>query len=139
MYSGDKILLCKRAIHPRKGYWTLPAGFMEEGETVEAGAMREAEEEARATIRIDRLLGVYSVTHISQVHIMYRAELVSDISPGPESLEVGLFDWRDIPWRNLAFPTIIWALTAYAETRNKHDFPPFTNPPGIKPPQLYET
>ena len=107
--KGSKILLCRRAIDPRKGFWTLPAGFMEQGETVEEAARREAREEANAEIRIDRILAVYSVPRISQVQIMFRAELVSDISPGPESLEVELFDWRDIPWSNLAFPTVLWA------------------------------
>lgn len=128
--SGGKIVLCRRAIDPRKGFWTLPAGFLEEGESVEEGAKREAMEEANAVIEIDRLLGVYSVPRISQVQVMYRARLVSDISPGPESLEVGLFAWPDIPWRNLAFPTVVWALTHYAATRERDDFAPFANPPG---------
>jgi len=126
--QGDKILLCRRAIEPRRNFWTLPAGFMEEGESVEEGAMREAMEEANARIEIDRLLAVYSVPRISQVQIMYRAKLVSDVSPGPESLEVGLFDWKDIPWSELAFPTVVWALTHFAETRELSDFAPFSNP-----------
>ena len=130
--KGSKILLCRRAIDPRKGFWTLPAGFMEQGETVEEAARREAREEANAEIRIDRMLAVYSVPRISQVQIMFRAELVSDISPGPESLEVELFDWRDIPWSNLAFPTVLWGLTHYAETRSKTVFAPFSNPPGTE-------
>ena len=130
--KGSKILLCRRAIDPRKGFWTLPAGFMEQGETVEEAARREAREEANAKIRIDRILAVYSVPRISQVQIMFRAELVSDISPGPESLEVELFDWRDIPWSNLAFPTVLWGLTHYAETRSKTVFAPFSNPPGTE-------
>ena len=130
--SGEKILLCKRAIEPRKGFWTLPAGFMEEGESVEEGAAREAMEEANAKIEIDRLLAVYSVPRISQVQVMYRAKLVSDISAGPESLEVGLFDWKDIPWKDLAFPTVVWALTHFAETRKMDNFAPFANPPGTE-------
>ena len=105
---------------------------MEQGETVEEAARREAREEANAEIRIDRILAVYSVPRISQVQIMFRAELVSDISPGPESLEVELFDWRDIPWSNLAFPTVLWGLTHYAETRSKTVFAPFSNPPGTE-------
>lgn len=128
--SGEKILLCKRAIEPRLGYWTLPAGFMEEGESVEQGAAREAMEEANARIEIDRLLAVYSVPRISQVQIMYRAKLVSDISAGFESQDVGLFDWKDIPWKDLAFPTVVWALTHFAETRHMEAFAPFANPPG---------
>ncbi len=128
--AGEKLLLCRRAIEPRKGFWTLPAGFLEEGESVEDGARREALEEANAVIGIDRLLAVYSVPRISQVQIMYRARLVSDISPGPESLEVALFAWQDIPWRELAFPTVVWALTHHAETRLSDSFAPFANPPG---------
>lgn len=128
--KDGKILLCKRAIEPRIGYWTLPAGYMEEGESVEDGAKREAFEEANAIIEVDSLLAVYSVPRISQVQIMYRAKLVSEISPGPESLEVGLFDWKDIPWRELAFPTVVWALTHYAQIRHLEAFAPFANPPG---------
>ena len=128
--KGDLILLCKRAIEPRKGYWTLPAGFMEEGESVEDGARREALEEACAQIEIDRLLAVYSVPRIAQVQIMFRARLVSDIAPGPESEEVKLVHWKDIPWSQLAFPTVVWALTHFAETRHQDAFAPFANPPG---------
>ena len=127
---GEQILLCKRAIEPRRGFWTLPAGFMEEGESVEDGARREALEEACAEIEIDRLLAVYSVPRIAQVQIMFRARLLSAIAPGPESLEVKLVDWRDIPWSQLAFPTVVWALTHFAETRTQDAFAPFANPPG---------
>lgn len=109
-----KFVLCRRAIHPRKGFWTLPAGYMEERETVEAGAAREAMEEACAKIEIDGLLAMYSVPHISQVHLMFRARLAApELAPGPESLEVGLFAWDDIPWGELAFPSIKWALDHY--------------------------
>ena len=128
--QGDLILLCKRAIEPRKGFWTLPAGFMEEGESVEEGAMREAREEACADIAIDGLLAVYSVPRIAQVQIMFRARLLSGIAAGPESEEVMLVPWRDIPWSQLAFPTVVWALTHFAETRHKPAFVPFANPPG---------
>lgn len=127
--KGDKFLLCRRAIAPRIGYWTLPAGFMEEGESVEQAAMREAMEEANATLKLDRLLAIYSIPRLSQVQIMYRAELVSDISPGVESQDVALFEWKDIPWRELAFPSVVWALTQYAKVRGLKDFAPFTNPP----------
>jgi ADP-ribose pyrophosphatase YjhB (NUDIX family) len=129
---GDLILLCKRAIEPRKGFWTLPAGFMEEGESVEESARREAREEACADIEIDRLLAVYSVPRISQVQIMFRARLMSDIAPGPESEEVKLVAWKDIPWSELAFPTVVWALTHYAKTRHDEAFAPFANPPGTE-------
>ena len=130
--SGDQILLCRRAIDPRKGFWTLPAGFMELGETAEGAAAREAMEEACARIEIDRILSVYSVPRIGQVQIMFRANLASAIAPGPESLEVALFDWADIPWAELAFPTVVWALTHFAQTRGQEGFAPFLNPPGTE-------
>jgi ADP-ribose pyrophosphatase YjhB (NUDIX family) len=130
--KGGKILLCKRAIDPRKGFWTLPAGFMEVGETVEQAARREAQEEANAEIRLGQVLAVYSVPRIAQVHVMFRAELLSDISPGPESEEADLFAWKDIPWANLAFPTVVWALTHFASIRNQAVFPPFANPSGTE-------
>lgn len=128
--KGEQILLCKRAIEPRKGFWTLPAGYMELGETVEEAAQREAREEACADIKIDRMLATYSIPRIGQVQIMFRATLESDFSAGPESLEVQLFDWKDIPWSELAFPTVVWALTHYAETRHSSDFVAFGNPAG---------
>jgi len=125
----DQILLCKRAIEPRLGYWTLPAGYLELGETVEEGAVREAYEEARANLRLDRLLATYSVPRISQIQIMFRATLKTpDISAGPESEAVGLFNWDDIPWEEIAFPTVGWALRHYYETRDQTDFAPFSNP-----------
>jgi ADP-ribose pyrophosphatase YjhB (NUDIX family) len=128
--KGNRILLCKRAIEPRLGFWTLPAGYMELGETVEEAARREAREEACADIRIDSMLATYSIPRIGQVQIMFRAELESDIKPGPESLETRLLEWKDIPWSELAFPTVVWALTHYAETRHRRSFIPFGNPPG---------
>ncbi len=128
--KGEQILLCKRDIEPRKGFWTLPAGFMELGESVEEAAQREAQEEALADIEIDRLLAVYSVPRIGQVQVMFRARLLGDYGVGPESQEVELVDWKDIPWSELAFPTVVWALTHYAETRHLTSFAPFANPPG---------
>lgn len=128
--TGKQILLCKRAIEPRKGFWTLPAGFMELGESVEEAAQREAQEEALADIEIDRLLAVYSVPRIGQVQVMFRARLLGDYGVGPESQEVKLVGWKDIPWSELAFPTVVWALTHYAETRHQETFAPFANPPG---------
>lgn len=130
--DDGRILLCKRAIEPRKGYWTLPAGFMELGETVEQAAMREAVEEACAKIEIQQMLASYSVPRIGQVQIMFTAKLVSDIAVGPESEEVGLFEWKDIPWSELAFPTVVWALTDFAKVRHEGPFPPFSNPPGTE-------
>ncbi|MCI4643990.1 MAG: NUDIX domain-containing protein [Hyphomonadaceae bacterium] len=128
--SGEQILLCRRAIEPRRGFWTLPAGFMELGESVEEAAAREAMEEACAKIEIRRTLSIYSVPRIGQVQVMFIADLASDIAAGPESEEVALFDWADIPWAELAFPTVVWALTHYAETRGRENFAPFVNPPG---------
>jgi len=89
----DKLLLCRRAIEPRRGYWTIPAGYMEENETTQEGAAREAREEACASIEVGALLGVYNIPRISQVHMIYRAALTSpDIAAGVESLEVSLVD-----------------------------------------------
>jgi ADP-ribose pyrophosphatase YjhB (NUDIX family) len=121
---GEKILLCKRRIHPRAGFWTLPAGFLELNESTEEGAKREAWEEARAKIEIDALLGVYNIIRLSQVQMMYRARLiVPEIDAGPESLEVGLFDWSEIPWDNLAFPSVHWALAEFDRRRGQAHFP----------------
>ena len=129
--SGDQVLLCRRSIDPQKGKWTIPAGFLEMGEAPHEGAIREAREEACAAIEIIDLLGVYSVRRISQVHMMYRAKLVgSEFSPGLESLEVKLFDWADIPWDELAFPSVHWVLAHHKEVKGKTSFAPFTNPPG---------
>lgn len=128
---GAKILLCRRAINPRKGFWTLPAGFMELHESAEVGAAREAWEEANARIEIDALLAAYTIQRLSQVQLIYRARLVDpNISAGIESLEVGLFDYADIPWDDLAFPSVRWALTQYAEVKDRTSFPAFSNPPG---------
>ena len=124
-----RILLCRRAIDPRKGFWTLPAGFLEEHETPEAGARREAKEEAQAEIVLDALLAVYSVPHISQVQLMYRGRLaVPEFAPGPESLETRLFDWNELPWNELAFPSVKWALEHYRQSREMDVFAPFSNP-----------
>ncbi|MGQ9369802.1 NUDIX domain-containing protein [Azospirillum sp. ST 5-10] len=125
----ERILLCRRAIAPRRGFWTLPAGFMEERETTVAGAMREAWEEARARIAVDTLLAVYDIPRISQVQLIFRARLVDpDIGAGPESEEVGLFLWDEIPWRDIAFPTVHWALREHRERRGRADFAPAVNP-----------
>lgn len=129
--SGEHILLCRRAINPRKGFWTLPAGFMELHESAEAGAMREAWEEARAQIAIDQLLAAYTIPRLSQVQLIYRARLTDPaISAGPESLEVGLFTWEQIPWDELAFPSVRWALTQFDSVRDRAQFPAFSNPAG---------
>ncbi len=107
----DKVLLCKRAIEPRAGYWTIPAGFMEMRESTEQGAIRETMEEANARIEIIDLLAIYNVVRLSQVQIFYRARMLSrDFAAGVETLELDLFDWSDIPWDDLAFPTVHWIL-----------------------------
>lgn len=125
----DKFLMCRRAIEPRCGFWTLPAGYLENHETTEAGACREAQEEACADIAIESLLAVYNIPRISQVQLMHVARLTSlDIAPGPESTEVGLFTWDEIPWDALAFPSVLWALHHYREIERREAFPPFQNP-----------
>ncbi len=131
VHHDGRILLCRRAINPRKGFWTVPAGFMELEETVSEAAIREAREEACANIIIDRVLAVYSIPRISQVQIMHVARLKEPaIAPGEESLEVELFDWEDIPWNELAFPSVRWALDQFRQVVDRDDFPAFTNPPG---------
>ena len=117
---GDKILLCKRAIEPRCGLWTLPAGFMENHETVAEAAARESMEEANAKAGKLDLFGVFSLPHISQVYLMFRGELLSeDVSPGVESLQTGLFEIDDIPWGELAFPVVTRCLKLYIETMSQ--------------------
>ena len=110
---GDQVLLCRRAIEPRYGFWTLPAGFMENGETVEQAARREAIEEANAEAAGLQLFGVFSMPYISQVYLMFCGELIGDFSPGDESLEVGLFRQDEIPWSELAFPVVGCSLELY--------------------------
>ncbi len=108
---NGQILLCKRAIEPRKGYWTLPAGFMENGESTAQGALRETLEESGAVVTIDSLFSVIDVPHVHQVHLFYRATMQSsDFSAGEESLEVQLFAPEDIPWQELSFPTVTQTL-----------------------------
>jgi ADP-ribose pyrophosphatase YjhB (NUDIX family) len=108
---GDRLLLCRRAIEPRRGFWTIPAGYLELGESAEAGALREAWEEARARIALEGLMAVYSVERIGQVQLLYRARLLdAAVAAGPESLEVRLLGWAEIPWADLAFPTVRWIL-----------------------------
>lgn len=120
-----RILLCKRAIEPRVGYWTLPAGYLEQHESPEDGALREAWEEARAQLEIDQLLASYAITRISQVQLIYRARLKTpQVSAGPESREVGLFNWDDIPWNELAFPSVHWSLNHFRETKDQAVFAP---------------
>lgn len=127
----DKLLLCRRAIEPRKGYWTIPAGYLELEEATHAGAVREAAEEANADIAIDRLLAVYNIPRISQVQVIYAARLnTPDVSAGEESLEVALMGWDEIPWSDLAFPSVHWALTHHREASESNDWSPRSNPLG---------
>ena len=108
---GDRVLLCRRSINPRRGFWTLPAGYLELNEATTAGAEREAWEEAQAKIQIEGLLAIYDIPRISQVQLIYRARLLDEaVAAGPESLEVRLFGWDEIPWDDLAFPSVRWAL-----------------------------
>ncbi len=120
----NQVLLCKRAIEPRLGYWTLPAGFMENGETVEAGAARETAEEANAQVADLSLYTVFSLPHISQVYIFFRANLCDlNFSSGEESLDVRLFNEQDIPWAELAFPVIGKTLKYYFKDRIRDTYP----------------
>lgn len=126
----DAVLLCRREIEPRRGFWTLPAGFLELGETIEDGARREAWEEARARIALDGVLALYSISRIGQVQVMFRGRFDGPASyaAGPESQDVSLFRWADIPWDSLAFPSVRWALHAWYANRDGPLGPPASNP-----------
>jgi ADP-ribose pyrophosphatase YjhB (NUDIX family) len=129
----DKILLCRRAIEPRRGYWTVPAGFMENGETMQNAAARECYEEALARVEVGSLLAVVNVTHAAQVHVMFRSRLLApEFGAGTESLEVGLFGEAEIPWADLAFPSGEFTLRKFFEDRaagrEMHHFTELTRP-----------
>lgn len=118
-----KVLLCRRAIEPRRGYWTLPAGFMENGESVAAAAERETREEACARIELGEMFSMISVPHISQVHVIYRARLLDlDFSPGEETLEVALFEESAIPWQEISFRTVAMTLRHFFADRSLGNF-----------------
>lgn len=120
----DKVLLCRRAIEPRYGYWTLPAGFMENNETTAEAALRETREEANANVELGELYSLYSLPHISQVYLMYRSRLLDlDFGPGQESLEVRLFDESEIPWDEIAFVVVRKTLQNYFSDRRNGYFP----------------
>ena len=120
----DRILLCKRAIEPRYGLWTVPAGFMENGETTFDGAKRETLEEAKARVEIDSLYALYNIPHISQVYMLFRARLLDpDIRAGAETLEVRLLSETEIPWEQIAFASIRNALTRYYADRKAGSYP----------------
>ena len=120
----DRILLCRRAIEPRRGLWTVPAGYMENGETTFDGAMRETLEEANARVEIGPLYALYNIPHISQVYILFRARLLDpDIRPGAETLEARLFAEDEVPWDQIAFASIRNALTHYYADRAAGAYP----------------
>jgi ADP-ribose pyrophosphatase YjhB (NUDIX family) len=131
---GDRILLCRRAIEPRYGLWTLPAGYMENNESAAEGAAREAMEEANARVEIEDLYTVYSIPYISQVYMMFRARLVDPaVSPGIESLEVKLVTEDEIPWDQLAFAMVKRTLEHFLADRRAGTF--VTRFGDIRPPQ----
>ena len=120
----DRVLLCRRAIEPRHGLWTVPAGFLENGETVVAGAARETLEEASARVEVLAPYTMISLPHISQVYLIFRARLLDlDFSPGAESLEVRLYHEHEIPWEELAFRTVTRTLRNYFLDRKTGAFP----------------
>ncbi len=119
----NKILLCRRAIEPRHGLWTLPAGFMENGETIAQAALRETVEEANANVEIGDLYALYNLPHISQVHLMFRARLLDlSFKPGLETLETKLFTEAEIPWDSLAFRAVRETLKRFFEDRSRGQF-----------------
>ena len=120
---GDKVLLCKRNIEPRKGKWTLPAGFMELGETTAEGAARETVEEAGAQFEMQALFSLINVARVGQVHLFYRATLLSpEFDPGTETQEAILFDEADIPWDEIAFRTVKETLEHFFADRRAGHF-----------------
>lgn len=126
-----RVLLCRRAIEPRRGRWTLPAGYLELGETAQEGALREAQEEAGAAIALDGVLGLYSISRIGQVQVIFRARFADGqprFTPGEESLDVRLFAWDEIPWGEIAFPSVHWSLHAWRRAGDGPLGAPATNP-----------
>ncbi len=120
----DQFLLCRRAIEPSYGKWTFPAGFMELDETVAQGAAREAKEEAGVDVDIQDIIGIYEVPQVGHIMIMHRAPMQSPFfEAGSESLEVALFDWADIPWDDLAFPSVEWTLRRFMEVKDQQTVP----------------
>lgn len=117
-----RILLCRRAIEPRRGYWTTPAGYLENGESLQAGAARESLEEACARVEIGSLLAVVNVLHAHQVHVQFRARMLApEFGASDESLEVALFGESEIPWADIAFPSIHFSLRRYLADRSHGD------------------
>jgi ADP-ribose pyrophosphatase YjhB (NUDIX family) len=122
--QGERVLLCRRAIDPCCGKWTLPAGYLENGETLAAGAERETGEEAGARIESLAPYRMFNICHINQIYCMFRAQLTGvNFQPGKESLAVGLFTEADVPWEQIAFRVIAETLRAYFRDRSSGVFP----------------
>jgi ADP-ribose pyrophosphatase YjhB (NUDIX family) len=132
--ADGRVMMCRRAIEPRLGFWTLPAGYLELGETLEEGAAREAQEEAAITI--EGILGVFSIARIGQVQVIFLARFTDTgppvFRPGPESLDVQLFEPSRIPWQDIAFPSVHWALNAWRDLGSGPPGKPAGNPPTDK-------
>jgi ADP-ribose pyrophosphatase YjhB (NUDIX family) len=121
---ADRVLLCRRAIAPRLGLWTLPAGFLENGETSSQGAVRETLEEACANVAVEGLYTIFNLPHISQIYMFFRATLLDlDFGPGAESTDVRLFGEHEVPWDELAFPVVTETLQRYFADRAAGVFP----------------
>lgn len=119
-----KVLLCRRAIEPRYGFWTVPAGFMENGETSQQGAARETLEEACARVDVEGLYTLFNLPHINQIYLLFRSRLLDlDYGAGAESLDVGLFEEHEIPWDEIAFPVVRETLRLFFKDREQADFP----------------
>lgn len=118
-----KVLLCRRAIAPRKNYWTLPAGFMENGESIQEGAARETLEEANAEVEVNGLYTLFNLPAIDQIYTIFRGRLLNlDFGPGDESLEVALFSYEQIPWNELAFHVVTETLKFYFQDQQQDSF-----------------
>ncbi len=121
-----KILICKRAIDPAYGKWTVPAGFLENGETVEQGALRETVEEAGIDVELDGLHAVYSIPHVNQVYLVFRARMLNEsFKPGEETLECRFCDPSEIPWEEIAFTSIRFSLKTYVENLDNPNGGPY--------------
>jgi ADP-ribose pyrophosphatase YjhB (NUDIX family) len=120
---GEQVLLCRRNIEPRFGLWTLPAGFLELGETTDAGALRETIEESGAEIELQGLFSVLNVVRVGQVHLFYRARMLSaDLAPGPETIEARLFREHEVPWDEIAFRTVRETLVRFFDDRRRGQY-----------------
>ncbi|MBF0199915.1 MAG: NUDIX domain-containing protein, partial [Desulfamplus sp.] len=120
---GDSILLCRRNIEPRKGHWTLPAGYLENGESITDGAIRETFEETMARVRIVAPYRLFNIVHVNQIYFIFRAELLAkEFGPTSESMDVTLFHEKDIPWESMAFTVIHKTLVHYFEDSKKGEY-----------------